>query len=320
MSGVDTTTPLKDDYTREDVPCIICGIKDEEFQFNTPERLVQCRRCGLYYNNPRLDLESRKKIYAEDYFVVGSKAAGLDYKAYENYIADEPLVIKTVHRRMQKIEAALGSKGRLLDVGCATGFSLIAAEQRGWQAEGLEFSKFCVDYAHGLGLKVQQGTLKSYQGSTENFDAITMWDYLEHSPEPLDDLKICEQLLRPGGVIFLSIPNIDSWSFKLSKEKWIGFKNIDHLYFYSRKTMARLAGMAGLNMERSFYHGRDVALAFFLSRIQYYVAFKPLQRVLEKIAALQTVKNISFYLNPYDILNIVLRKPYLTKGCPDGKK
>ncbi len=77
-------------------------------------------------------------------------------------------------------------------MGCATGFSLIAAQQRGWQAEGLEFSKYCVDYAHGLGLNVQQGTLKSYQGSAETFDAITMWDYLEHSPEPLDDLKICE--------------------------------------------------------------------------------------------------------------------------------
>ncbi len=100
----------------------------------------------------------------------------------------------------------------------------------------------------------------------------------------------------------------------------MGLKNIEHLYFYSRETMARLAAMAGLNMERSFYHGRDVALAFFLSRIQYYVAFKPLQRVLEKIAALQTVKNVSFYLNPYDILNIVLRKPCLTKDYSDGKK
>ena len=222
MSGADATLQFNDAYTREDVPCIICGIKDEAFQFNTPERLVKCRRCGLYYNNPRLDLESRKKIYAEDYFVGGSEAAGLDYKAYENYIADKPLVIKTVHRRMQKIEAALGSKGRLLDVGCAAGFSLIAAEQRGWQAEGLEFSGFCVDYAQGLGLNVQQGTLKNYQRSAETFDAITMWDYLEHSPEPLDDLKICERLLRPGGVIFLSIPNIDSWSFKLSKENGSG--------------------------------------------------------------------------------------------------
>jgi SAM-dependent methyltransferase len=308
MSGADTTRHVNDGYTREDVPCIICGVKDEEFQFNTPERLVKCRRCGLFYNNPRLDLEGRKKIYSKEYFVIDHDDPGTDFKAYSNYIAEEPLIIKSVTRRIKKLESFTRSKGRMLDVGCAAGFSLIAAQRRGWKAEGIEFSSFCVDYAHSRGLAVHHGTLYDFPGEKTSLDAITMWDYLEHSPNPLNDLIICHSLLKPGGVVMLSIPNVDSWSYRLLKQNWIGFKNIDHLYFFSRNSLAKLASVAGFTLESSFYHGRDVALSFFLARMQYYTKFKPLLRAIDKIANTPSIKRISFYMNPYDILNGVLRK------------
>ena len=121
------------------------------------------------------------------------------------------------------------------------------------------------------GLAVHQGSLHDYPGNKESIDAITMWDYLEHSSDPLGDLSICSSLLKQGGVILLSIPNVDSWSYRLLGKKWIGFKNIEHLYFFSRNTIEKLARAAGLTMENSFYHGKYVSLSFFLSRIQYYI-------------------------------------------------
>ena len=308
MCGAENGTLNKNGFTREEVPCIICGIQDEEFLFNTPERLVKCRRCGLLYNNPRLDSESRKKIYAKEYFVLDTDKPGINYKAYANYIEEEPLIVRSMHRRLKKIEGLTKTKGHLLDVGCAAGFSLIAAQQRGWDAEGIDLSEFCAQYAQSRGLKVHQGTLKDFSGKQETIDVITMWDYLEHSPDPLTDLKISYNLLKSGGVIVLSIPNVDSWSFRLLRKNWIGFKNIDHFYFFSRQTLSKLAEMAGLSMERSYYHGRDVALFFFLSRLRYYCGYKPLLALVEKIANNEMSKKISFYLNPYDILNVVLRK------------
>ncbi len=77
----------------------------------------------------------------------------------------------------------------MLDIGCAAGFSLIAARERGWEAEGIECSEFCVQYARSRGLTVHQGSLHDYPGKNESMDAITMWDYLEHSPDPLGDLE-----------------------------------------------------------------------------------------------------------------------------------
>ncbi|KPJ62036.1 MAG: hypothetical protein AMJ42_00290 [Deltaproteobacteria bacterium DG_8] len=308
MCGVKEDKKTENGYTREEVPCIICGVKDEEFLFYTPERIVKCRRCGLIYNNPRLDFESLKKIYAKEYFVIDNDNTGTNYKAYANYIEEEPLIIRSMHRRMRRVEALSSGKGCLLDVGCAAGFSLIAAQQRGWEAEGIDFSSFCVNYARSRGLRVHQGTLEDFPGKEESMDVITMWDYLEHSPDPLGDLKICHSLLKRGGVIVLSTPNVDSWSFHLFKKNWIGFKNIDHLYFFSRQTLSKLTGMAGLTMEHSFYHGRDVSLSFLLSRVQYYIPFKSLLNLLEKMANKEKVKKISFYINPYDILNVVLRK------------
>ena len=307
MSGDKLPIPA-DAYSREEVTCNLCGVADEEMIFLTPERIVRCRRCGLIYCNPRLDAASLGKIYSKDYFVLDQGKSGIDYKAYANYVNEEPVITRSMHKRMKKVERFAGSKGRVLDIGCATGFSLLAASARGWKAEGIECSEFCVEYARSRGLTVHQGSLRDYPGRDESVDAITMWDYLEHSPDPLGDLKICRSLLKKGGVILLSIPNVDSWSYRLLGKKWIGFKNIEHLYFFSRHTMAQLARQAGLVMERCFYHGKYVSLAFFLSRIQYYVRTRTLHRLVEKISAAERSQRISFYFNPYDILNVVLRK------------
>ena len=308
MSGDKVPITAADAYSREEVTCNLCRVNDEDFLFRTPERIVRCRRCGLIYCNPRLDAASLQHIYSKDYFVLDEDKSGIDYKAYANYVNEEPVITRSMNRRMKKVERFAGSKGRVLDIGCATGFSLLAARARGWKAEGIECSEFCVQYARSRGLDVHQGSLRDYPGREEGMDAITMWDYLEHSPDPLGDLLICRSLLRRGGVILLSIPNVDSWSYRLLGKKWIGFKNIEHLYFFSRNTMEKLARQAGLVMEHSFYHGKYVSLSFFLSRIQYYVRTRTLHRLVEKISAAERSQRISFYFNPYDILNVVLRK------------
>lgn len=298
----------EDGYTREEVVCNICGVKDERFLYNIPERVVQCRRCGLVYLNPRLDGESLKKVYSKEYFVSDNDRPGIDYPAYVNYIGEEPIITRSMHLRMKKVEKYTEKKGRVLDVGCAAGFSLLAAIQRGWLAEGIEISDFCVDYARSRDLKVHHGSLSDYPGETESFDAITMWDYLEHSTDPLKDLKICMSLLKTGGVIVCSIPNIDSWSYRLFGRKWIGFKNIEHFYFFSRSTIAQLAKLAGFHMEQSYYLGKYVSLSFYLSRVQYYTGFRPILILVEKLANTRLANSISFYFNPFDILNVVLRK------------
>lgn len=308
MCGDSKKGGTENGYTREEVLCNICGIRDEEFLFYAPERIVKCRRCGLIYNNSRLDLPSRKKIYSKEYFVIDDNKRGVNYKAYSNYIEEEPVITRSMQLRMKRVESFARNKGCLLDIGCAAGFSILAAEKRGWEAEGVELSEFCVDYARSRGLKVHQGNLSDYPGKKESFDAITMWDYLEHSDDPLRDLKTCYSLLKKEGVVLLSIPNVDSWSFSLLKEKWIGFKNIEHFYYFSRETLSKLAHLAGLNLETTFYQGKYVSLSFFLSRVQYYVRIRPILAFVERLASSTTAKNIAFYFNPYDILNVTLRK------------
>lgn len=308
MSETGKSAILEGQYTREEVMCNICGIKDEQFLTNIPERVVQCRRCGLVYLNPRLDNESLKKVYSREYFVSESSDPGIDYPVYADYIGEELIIMRSMHLRMKKVEKYTEKKGRLLDIGCAAGFSLLAAQQRGWSAEGIEISDFCVNYARSRNLKVHHGTLANYPGETESFDAITMWDYLEHSSDPLNDLKICVSLLKKGGIVICSIPNIDSWSYRLFRRKWIGFKNIEHFYFFSRSTLAKLAKAAGLHLERCYYLGKYVSLSFYLSRVQYYTSFKPILVLVEKLANTKPAKCISFYFNPFDILNVVMRK------------
>ena len=135
MSGDKELRSLNDAYSREEVLCNLCKVKDEEPLYCAPERIVRCRRCGLIYCNPRLDARSLKKIYSKDYFVLDGKGPGIDYKAYANYIREEPVITRSMIKRMKKVERFVENKGMLLDVGCAAGFSLIAAQKLGWKAD-----------------------------------------------------------------------------------------------------------------------------------------------------------------------------------------
>jgi len=130
-----------------------------------------------------------------------------------------------------------------------------------------------------------------------------MWDYLEHSTDPVRELGLCHELLKPGGVVLLSIPNVDSWSYRVFKQKWIGFKNIEHFYFFSRQTLERIGRLTGFELIDSFYQGKYVSLAFLLSRVQYYTSCTPVLNMIARIANHRRCKQISLYVNPFDILN-----------------
>ena len=97
---------VADGYTREEVTCNLCKARDEEVLFFSPERIVRCRRCGLIYCNPRLDAASLQKIYSKDYFVLDKQDSGIDYKAYADYIGEEPVIIRSMVKRIKKIGRA----------------------------------------------------------------------------------------------------------------------------------------------------------------------------------------------------------------------
>ena len=76
-----------------------------------------------------------------------------------------------------------------------------------------------------------------------SFDGILMGDVIEHLPDPQDALRRVASLLRPGGVVLVSTPDIGRWAARA-----LQVKPLEHLYYYSRETMGRALGQAGLEV------------------------------------------------------------------------
>ena len=127
-----------------------------------------------------------------------------------------------------------------------------------------------------------------------------MWDVIEHLTNPIEALQALKRALKKNGMIVFSTPNVGSIPAKLTKHKWIGYKLSDeHLTYFSKKTFALLLEKTGLSLVSNKHVGKYVNLSLFADRIGLYnkavgTIFSTAQFVLPK--------DLSFYVNPFDIM------------------
>jgi SAM-dependent methyltransferase len=218
-------------------------------------RMVSCGRCGHIYQNPRPTEDVIGRYYPDDYL--------LFLPAIEEERRWWRRLDRSYGRRMRcsAVHRAAGAPGRILDIGCATGIFLDGMRRMGWQAQGIELSPTAAEYARGhFGLDVLTGRLEDSDFPAASFDAITLWDVLEHVYEPRRTLAELARLLRPGGVLVMSLPNPDSLEARLIGPHWHGWDLPRHLnLFRPAQLRAALAGY-GMPVERlrSFTAGHSV--------------------------------------------------------------
>jgi 2-polyprenyl-3-methyl-5-hydroxy-6-metoxy-1,4-benzoquinol methylase len=140
---------------------------------------------------------------------------------------------KLYNSRLGFIESLYPEKGDLLDIGCGAGFFLKCAKQRGWNCHGLEILPEYIKYAQvNFALdNIRLGSLDeslSYDANT--FDVITLWDLIEHLRNPLACLKRIHHVMKLGGLLVIWTPNVKNALFL--KENWIGYKILQHFYFF----------------------------------------------------------------------------------------
>lgn len=249
----------------ETTPCPMCGAEasaplvrtgDLLFPGDAEFQLVSCSHCGHIYQNPRPTPAAIGSFYPEA------------YHPFLSAIEDEASPLRRLDRafglrmRCQAVQRAAGRRpGRLLDVGCATGVFLDGMRRLGWAVQGVEPSAYAAGYARRrFGLEVFEGLLEEARLPEATFDAITMWDVLEHVHEPRPVLAELARLLRPGGLLVLSLPNPDSLEARLLGEHWLGWDLPRHLNLF-RPTQLRVhLAHYGMPVERirSFTAGHAV--------------------------------------------------------------
>ncbi len=297
----------------ETVTCDYCGASEANRIYPQKEDrngipippIVRCKKCGLCYLSPRLPREALEALYTEQYFHSTDSGA----KGYDDYLSDREDILKTFHRRLKAIEKSRGgSKGKLLDVGCAAGFCLEAAGKRGWEAQGIEISDYAASEAKKRGLTVQVGEFlpMAQNFERESLDAITMWDYIEHVRAPGREIRRAAELLKKGGILALATPNVASLPARFFGPGWMGIKAEEHLYYFDMDTMTRYANDAGLTTIYRKHGGKYVSLSFFVQRVGFYSRF--VMNALNLPLRLLRLGSVSLYVNPYDIMIVMAQK------------
>jgi SAM-dependent methyltransferase len=203
-------------------------------------RLRRCRDCGLVHLTPRLDDATLATLYGEEFYFPEDSTFSPIAESVKTLIQD-------ARRRVVEKRARVG---RLLDVGSGDGTFVHHMAGHGWDAIGLDFSPAASELAERRGLRGRHlmGSLADHDLPRGSFDAVTMWQVLEHIGEPVAMLRRARALLRPGGLFVASVPNLDGLTAALTRERWWGLDVPRHLVHYTPSTLRRVIAGAGLHV------------------------------------------------------------------------
>lgn len=292
------STSLKLSKSVETIACNICGSKDykvihegipmegnEQNRYKSSgnevgnDRIVKCLQCGLMYVNPRLKPELIFKGYSE----------GSD----ETFVSQAPYRVNTFKRSLKQVHkllpaemrARLGTKNKpkILDVGTAGGSFLKAAKDAGWDVYGIEPNKWLCNWAKkNYGIKVDQGDLFTQKYKDKSFDVVTLWDVLEHVPDPKKVLIECNRILRPGGVLVVNYPDMGSSIAKLMGRKWVFILTV-HLFYFTPKTIRKILNITGFDVMAMRPHIQRLSMGYLAFRMKPYSEF--LHKVSSKVVS-----------------------------------
>lgn len=137
--------------------------------------------------------------------------------------------------------------GALLDLGCSSGAFLQSLYGRGWDLAGIEISSESAKRAQAkTGAKVFVGDVLDAPFPSESFDVITCFDVFEHLYEPRRVIAKVAEWLKPGGIFYVLVPNVDSAEGRVFGTYWHGLELPRHLFHYSPASLKFLAESAGL--------------------------------------------------------------------------
>jgi SAM-dependent methyltransferase len=181
-----------------------------------------------------LDADVLARLYESSTFDYGDELEGLRV---------------TYGRALDRLRAAAGEPRGLLDIGCGNGFVLQVALERGWSdVHGVEPSADAIAKAPpGIGERIVQDVMRPGLFAPASLGAITLFQVLDHIPEPLALLEECRRVLRPGGAILAFNHDVTAWSAKALGAR-SPIVDVEHTYLYSPETMRRLFTAAGFHV------------------------------------------------------------------------
>lgn len=237
------------------------------------QSLHRCRDCGFaWFPRDGASMEAVRSQYLEN------ETSPLEY-----YELAERFSLEAFEIRMRRIIKETGLKtGRLLDIGANIGTFLQAAAHSGWSPVGVEPNPQAAQRAAERGFEVHRAFFDEALASRlPQFDVVHMGDVIEHVFDPVDLLKQVRRVLKPGGLLLVVTPDIDS-----AMGRWLQIKPREHLVYFTRSSLRLAAEAAGFDAVPAERWGRRRSI----SSMRHSTTFSPRARALVTLLDLPVIR------------------------------
>ncbi len=258
-------------------------IKITDSEYGKIWDLAVCRRCGHIFADPAPAPDFLSALYGR---------------------VEDPLYDQEAEGRKQnflpildRLDALRPGRGRLFDVGAATGILCEAARKRGWEVDGVDPSAWSVRFAaEKYGIVLRQGGFEEAALQPASAQAVTMIDFIEHTPRPAVAAARAFSILTPGGVLCLVTPDIHSRMARLAGRRWWHLRP-GHVAYFSKESLRILLEEAGFRLLDTRRYAWTFSLHYLVSR------FRPL-RAFTRTRASSFLRRIPIKLSLGDSFEI----------------
>lgn len=231
--------------------CPVCGSKNILPVLSVKDFTVsgeifevwECKSCTLRFTQNIPEFEEMTPYYkSENYISHSETKAGIINRLYHQVRK------RTLRKKRRLIEGFTGMRsGNILDIGSGTG-AFLSEMKKKWKVTGLEPEESARQKASELyGLEVAESSAL-FSMKTGTFDAITMWHVLEHVHDMHSYISQIKALLKPGGKLFIAVPNYTSYDEEVYHKYWAAYDVPRHLYHFSPFSMKELLSLHGLKI------------------------------------------------------------------------
>lgn len=243
-------------------PCILCGNTQYQLLYTKPfGNIVQSADCNLVVALDRSTNQYVSCSYDEAYFNTANLESSID-GGYMDYFGKEWESRNAAHEGFANILASLlKPNAKVLDIGSGGGQFLNHMKNRGMSGQGVELSAFAAnESSRRFGISVFNGTIKEFLSTLNEpvkYDLITLFDVIEHFPDPVAELSALSELLAPGGRVFATTPQFGGRLSTEQGENYFQFKQ-DHIFYFTPETLKLAFIRGGINTPQ-FFNFPDLA-------------------------------------------------------------
>ncbi len=209
--------------------------------------LERCSACDLVFVNPQPTAEALTSLYLH-------KTPESQAEFYRQTVSAAQ--ITEYDRILADLSALVPAGGRLLDLGCAAGYFMQRAERAGFETYGTDLAPWVERIAGERGIRnVRCGHLRAAAFPDGWFDVVHSSQVFEHLPMPGEELKEVRRLLRPGGILYINVPNYRCLSIVLGRDDFELNTPPEHVAYYTPRTLAALLSRGGFEVVRTASYG-----------------------------------------------------------------